>query len=346
MNAREPMIPPRGAAEWFLAVHAAENPSTETVQAWLRWLDTCEENRIAFEEVSQVWQNTPAAVIARGMRHSSGGEYDGSMPVAEWRTRGRGRSFKNHAPRYVLAAAATVLLAVALYWQSGLRAVSEGEFVTGVGEHRQLQLEDGSRVMLGARSRLAVEYSDTGRRIRLDAGEAYFTVHKDPRRPFTVEAFEGAITALGTSFNVRATEDRVTVTVTDGSVRVADKHPVQQPGTGAAQVLGRGQQLSYRTDKAQSSFEPSRVAAIDVRESARWREGWLVYRDEPLKYVMADIARYTDLRISVDSAAGALQFSGAVSKNRIGEWIAALPEVAPVTVKREGGTFSIAAGVQ
>jgi transmembrane sensor len=191
-----------------------------------------------------------------------------------------------------------------------------------------------------------VNYADTERRIRLESGEAYFSVQKDPLRPFTVVAFEGAITALGTAFNVRTTGDRVTVTVTEGSVQVGDTGPSQRPDTAPPRVIKRGQQLSYTTNKALPSFEASQVAAVDVRESARWREGWLVYRDEPLKYVMADIGRYTDLAISVDDSARALQFSGAVSKNRIGEWIAALPEVAPVTVRREGDSFHIAAGVQ
>ena len=57
--------------------------------------------------------------------------------------------------------------------------------------------------------------------------------------------------------------------------------------------------------------------------------------------MIADIARYTDLKLAVAEPAASLQFSGAVFKDRIGEWIVALPEVAPVAVERDGASFTI-----
>lgn len=79
---------PGNAAEWFLVIHATEEPSLETVQAWQRWLDASAENRQAFEEIVDIWHRTPAAVISKPAPGSQEEEYDGSIPIAQWRAGG------------------------------------------------------------------------------------------------------------------------------------------------------------------------------------------------------------------------------------------------------------------
>ncbi len=54
----------REAAEWFVLINEQDDPETDTLQAWLQWMDAHEGNRYAFEAVAQVWQsqtfnNTP-----------------------------------------------------------------------------------------------------------------------------------------------------------------------------------------------------------------------------------------------------------------------------------------------
>lgn len=77
--------PPQDAAEWFLMIFSAEEPSADILQAWLRWMDTSDANRRAFEDITQIWHNTPSAVIVQmpGSHREPG--YDGSVPIAEWR---------------------------------------------------------------------------------------------------------------------------------------------------------------------------------------------------------------------------------------------------------------------
>jgi transmembrane sensor len=81
-------------------------------------------------------------------------------------------------------------------------------------------LPDGSRVELRNGSGVDVAYSTAERRIRLRAGEAMFTVHKNPARPFVVRAADVAIRAVGTMFDVRLDPGRVQVVVTQGKVAV------------------------------------------------------------------------------------------------------------------------------
>jgi transmembrane sensor len=340
--------PPRDAEEWFLELHAVEEPSAETVQAWLRWLDSSAENRRAFEDIVQIWHATPSAVIACPGKTTAEEEYDGSISVAEWRRHRQAKPVARSRRRPLLAIAAAAVLAtvgIASYRAFIPSPVTEGEFVTRTGEHRQIELADGSRVMLGAHSRLSVDLKPESRELHLGAGEAYFSVAKDVARPFIVRALNGQIVAVGTAFNVKSVEGRVTVTVTEGSVKVTDssvrtaalKSALPEP----TQRLSRGEQLTYEPARELPTIAAAKVEHVDVSESARWREGWLVYRDEPLKYVIADILRYTNLHVEVAAPAADVQFSGAVFRDDIDEWIIALPEVASVTVERAGAGYII-----
>ena len=93
-------------------------------------------------------------------------------------------------------------------------------FVTGVAEHSDITLPDGSHIQMGARSKVTIDYTPQRRELRLVWGEAYFSVQKDPNRPFLVNVLNETITALGTAFDVRTTNKRVVVAVADGAVRV------------------------------------------------------------------------------------------------------------------------------
>lgn len=346
-----PASPRREATEWFLTIQAASDPSPETLQKWLIWLEASPDNQRAFEDVARTWHLAARCSIAHRATGQGGDDYDPSMSIAEWRARRATRPSESALRRFrrplIALAAAASLAMLAFIAQdryqvfSTQEVISEGTFTTRTGEHLELTLADGSRVTLGGQSTLAIDFQPRVRRIRLDAGEAFFSVRKDPSRPFTVFALDGAITAVGTAFNVRAVEDRVTVTVTDGNVRV-DEIALAEYEKADEALLARGEQLTYRPDKIlEKSFEITPIRHVDPEESARWRAGWLVYRDEPLRYVIADVGRYTDLDLDVEDSAADLEFSGAVFKDRIAEWLAALPEVARVTVERSGTRVTI-----
>ena len=91
---------------------------------------------------------------------------------------------------------------------------------TAIAEHRDIVLTDGSRVSIGAKSSLSVNFSSEKRIVVLEAGEALFEVAHDAERPFVVLAGASTITAVGTAFNVRREGNRVVVTVTEGTVEV------------------------------------------------------------------------------------------------------------------------------
>lgn len=77
-----------------------------------------------------------------------------------------------------------LLLLVTGWWWTGLPEIMLYE--TAKGAQQQIVLADGSTVTLNTDTKLTVEFSRRERSIRLDQGEAWFTISHDKRRPFTV----------------------------------------------------------------------------------------------------------------------------------------------------------------
>ena len=172
------------------------------------------------------------------------------------------------------------------------------------------------------------------RGIRLATGEAFFAVRKDRSRPFAVRSPSGDITAVGTAFNVRAVDDHVTVAVSEGVVTVAPAAQLTLPNPATIRV-GSGQQVTFTAREQIKALAV--VQTPTPGERGRWRDGVLIYRDEPLRDVVMDVARYTDKSIEIaDNAVGDLHYSGLVYKSAVDEWTSALPESFPVTVIRDG----------
>jgi transmembrane sensor len=348
----------REAVDWFLIIHGKEHPKPDSLQAWLQWMELDEGNRLAFESVAQAWHGTPAA-CATSMPTAEEllqDEYSGDQPVEEWLLQqsatppGTRHDQKRSSPRAALLSrrawlAAASLAAVTfslftLYRTMDLHRAQSEEFATKTGEQLRLTLADGSRVWLGPKSRLIVNFAKGWRRLQLTSGEAYFSVHKDRDRPFIVRSSGGDITAVGTEFNVRAVEDRVTVAVSEGTVSVAPAARPSMSSPASVQVT-TGQQLTF------TAGEPTKALAVvptpTPGERARWRDGVLIYRDEALKDVVMDIVRYSDRHIDIDPAVGELRYSGVIYQSAVGEWTDALPESFPVQIISEGDHITISA---
>lgn len=89
-------------------------------------------------------------------------------------------------------------------------------------DSRQEVLLDGSTITLNKHSSMTYSQKLLGgeRLVNLTAGEAYFEVTKNQKKPFIVDAQKVKITVLGTAFNVRKTGSSTTVIVDSGSVEV------------------------------------------------------------------------------------------------------------------------------
>lgn len=317
------------AAIWFMRIHTRE-PGMEEVADWQRWLMADEAHRHAFSRVEDLWQTIGLTELhfRRQDRQSTG-----SSLAA------RSRAVQRHWP-HALAATALVAMIGAGFLFSGSRQSSQlpasAAVETRTAENRTYSLSDGSRVEVGARTRVVVDFSGPTRSVFIDSGEAYFQVAHDTARPFVVHAGGGAITAVGTAFNVHNALGRVSVAVIEGTVNVQSSVPdaplIPPPGEVVQSppplLVHAGEGVAY--DRVTRSIEP-----VDTRVATSWRDGHLKFLREPLAYVVSDIERYADLQISIaDTSVGELLYTGTVVPKELDDWLALLSHAFPIEVQR------------
>ena len=338
------------AARWFVILQGSDM-SPDVLRSWKRW-EADPENRKAFDVTERLWANAENAarpVVPSLSKTSADDDYDGSESVEEWRARkslataSTTRSRAHHNRYWYMAMAATVLLSIGSLtllaldrWRPVSRGTHVSVFATGVGDHRDIQLSDGSIIQLGARTSVTTSMDDRSRTVVLDRGEALFKVAHDASRPFSVMAGGGMITAVGTAFNVRRRDDnQVVVTVTEGVVQISPTRPEKEGGLNIPNLfslssstqkrLERGQEITYDFG---GSFSEPRIA--DEAIAITWQDGRLTYRGENLRNVLLDVNRYSEKQIVLgDRAAGELLYSGTVFERDVGEWIANLEAIYP-----------------
>lgn len=178
-----------------------------------------------------------------------------------------------------LAATAAALVA-------GVLLVNQpDQYVTAVGEVRRLPLDDGSAASLNTASRLEVDFGDRLRRVRLDRGEAWFQVARDPSRPFRVDVGRVRVQAIGTAFSVRRVNDGVEVRVTEGVVKV------WVDGSSGRTVELPAGAVSFVSDRGDSASAPV-IAPSEIDRELAWRTGRIDLSGETLAEAVAEFNRY------------------------------------------------------
>lgn len=205
-------------------------------------------------------------------------------------------------------------------------------YQTPKGAQKDIALADGTQVELNTDTTLRVEYSRRGRTVRLESGEAMFTVNHDDKRPFDVIAGAGRIRDIGTSFNVYKHPDAaVSVIVREGAVSVTTDR------TGPTELI-QGDRLSYTAQGVMSARD-----RIDPAAAGAWREGKIVFARTPLEDAMAQMARYHEIEFAFASPElRQLKLSGTFGTRDLPLFLHTLAATLPVKARLEGKLVQLA----
>ncbi|WP_287030628.1 FecR family protein [Pseudomonas sp. UBA6310] len=266
----------REAWRWLLRRRHAPHRDT---RAFARWLAADPRHLDAYARAEALWSisETPA----RWLADEEAGALQGYLQTLRRKAR---LPLLGHWPG-ALASACCLLLVL---WGGGwLRPVQawqnlRADEVSAAGEVRELNLADGSRVLLDADSALKVRVDGPLRRVELLRGGAWFKVAHDGR-PFQVDTGDSVTRVLGTAFEVRRQASGTAVTVEEGRVEVA--------AAGETRVLGANQRVRL----ADGHFgEPQ---AVDSRAALAWRDGRLSFLHAPLGEVLEALGSHYRGRI-------------------------------------------------
>ena len=193
---------------------------------------------------------------------------------------------------------------------------------TGVGERRQVVLEDGSRLQLNSNSAVDVKFDGHQRVIELLQGELWVDVAKDAQRPFVVRTDQGTATALGTRYLVKRAENGTTlVTVIESTVAVkGDSSEGVKVAAGQRSILDHGQAQAPQP--------------IGNSDPDAWTRGLLKVNDQPLDEVLQSLASYRHGLVRFDpQALKNLRVSGVFKLDDTTAALAALADNLPIQVE-------------
>ena len=279
----------RRAASWLARLQSERDPDIQ--HKFEQWRDSDQRHAEAFEAVRRTYQQ------AGLLRHSSMAGSDQQQPAirkAEWRSR-RALATAAAAAVVVLAPAGILLIRNEGLPLAGTDALM---LMSSVGEIKQVDLADGSKVTLDTATRVDVEIGQSRRGARLRYGRARFHIAA-ASAPFVVETASSAIMAHEAVIDVDqgVPHDRVEVLAGTADVR----------GIGQSQAspvaLGAGQSAKV------SSGGAERTTAVAA--PADWTRGMLQFDGTPLVEAIALANRYSERHIILAGDLQALRVTGA-----------------------------------
>ena len=347
------------ALDWYATLRGAD--AMDLTQAvgrdWQQWY-AIPENRSVFDAVSRLMAASTLYRRRRraGTAHRRDDRYDPSWSIAEWRRAEAERTKPRHHRRVrawwrtpgglAVAAISLVLALWPLRFRAGRSTTHTVTYETGPDGLKQVDLSDGSHLILGQRTRLTVAYSARQRSVKLIEGQVWFKVEHDPQWPFVVSAGDGTIRDAGTAFLVKRESNRILVTVMDGRVEVSTRQPVwgrigHAFGFATPLALTRvavtgGEQLAIGDDGVLG-----RITHTNAHASHGCACRPLIFDNKTLRQVTGVLSVYSSQEISVDPAAGALRLSGIVFPGEILQWLRSLQHSLPVTVEQQGRVLRI-----
>ncbi|ERJ57747.1 FecR family protein [Sphingobacterium paucimobilis] len=186
------------------------------------------------------------------------------------------------------------------------QANEKHRFVAPKGVTLRLMLPDASVVNLNSDSQVEISslFGKKQREVTL-SGEAFFEVAHDKTSPFVVHAKNAAITVLGTQFNMSAykTDKDVATTLVSGSVQV-------DAAQGQARIKP-GQQA-----RVNHSASIQLQDKVDMGQVLAWKEGYFRFKEESIKNIMEDLAKWYTIA-GVEFKAGSTDlFTGSFKRSK------------------------------
>jgi transmembrane sensor len=161
----------------------------------------------------------------------------------------------------------------------------QADYSTNLGERQDIQLIDGTLLVLDTNTVIDVHYDDKQRLITLHSGRIMITTAKDSTaRQFSVNTPQGRVIALGTRFSVASYNGTTQVAVFEKSVQVYNK-TIHHNKRQKSQIISQGQSISFASNNLGdiNHVEPFADA---------WLQNYLVVVNITLIDLLTQLARY------------------------------------------------------
>ena len=261
------------------------------------WVSDSKDNLLYYQRMKNIWE----------LWHNDVNPHDVDIEKAYLKVKGRLGFIRKSsiALTFLLKAAAILFLPMLAgsYYLGTLRHETlanssnpvYNEVSAAFGTRSMLTLDDGSRVWLNSGSKLKYPQDFASRRREVFlTGEGYFEVESDASRPFIVHTKRLNVRATGTRFNVNVSsiEKAAQITLVEGKVSVSKN----VTGGKAVEIskMVPGQHLAL--DTLSGSYN---LLTEDTYRFVAWKDGKLIFRNEPLEDVIKRISYFYNVDIEL-----------------------------------------------
>jgi transmembrane sensor len=281
------------AVEWLLRLRGGDLSEAQT-HAFANWLSESIEHANAFAKAERYFNEMVTAEkrLRPGDKTLAQQEHTPSLQVTAMPR----RTLKPWlAVPLALAAACLVAVGFVLPNQSSILDRLLSDYHTQTGETRNIELADGSYLLLNTNTAVSVDYQPEQRLITLHHGQINCIVVKDAMRSFEVKADSLVVRALGTVFDVyRKTASNITVTVQEHAVaaRIQTANTENNKDKSTPVNIQAGQQLVYKGNGNLPQPSP-----VNLAQASAWHHHHLSIKDRPLSELVEELNRYRMGRI-------------------------------------------------
>jgi transmembrane sensor len=327
----------------LISIVLAGDASEEEFAILQQWIDLSPENKVYYQQLKNIWENSSHK--SDFARIST----DKALDKVLYRILPHHKLSVWAYWQKIAAILLIPLLLGNLFWfflsKEGKlnlgKSVSYNEIYAAYGTRSSIKLADGSQVWLNSGSSL--RYPDkfiNNKRVVYLKGEAYFEVHSDKSRPFIVQSHSVSVTATGTAFNVNAFANSKEIEVT----LVQGKVSVNQAGSdNLISELKPNQHLVFDTASLQSSLQ----TVDDVYKYISWKDGKLIFRNEPMVSVVRKINQIynVDIKLKGENLQG-YRYRATFENETLSDILKMLKLTAPIDYKeservmKEDGSFT------
>ncbi|MBX2830487.1 MAG: FecR family protein [Rhodospirillales bacterium] len=290
------------AARWAARLQSSDASPVDHAQ-FQDWLDQDPRHVRAYDEFDQLWTDLQ----------------DVPLPPGKLKQIRRVRT----ARRAGIAGLGMIAMMAVGADHFGILDRISADHYTRMGETRQVVLPDGTQVSLNSDSAIKVAYSSRRREVVLLRGEAFFDVHHNADRPFVVTDDQFSARAVGTRYGVReqSVPGSPDVQVEEGVVEVT-------ADTSRERVMLHAGEGAFLSDDGTFA-----VSKTDVSNETAWRDGKLVFSNQPLCDVLATLEKHRFGKIVLLSdAAGAQKVSGIFDLSNTDQALSALVAGLPIRI--------------
>ncbi|BDS09864.1 FecR family protein [Aureispira anguillae] len=285
------------------------NASSEEEKVLEQWTKEDHENQAFVEETTKVWNLSE--------NYAENLPVDTDLAWSKFETK-----FNQKYPEqktvirslltWKVAAAVIGLIALSFWWiyqKDSMVLAPMAQIETGKKEQKEITLPDGSVVMLNEGSSLSYKKSFTTRSVHLK-GEAFFEVTKQAGEPFEIITTTTKTTVLGTSFNVRAYENKdVEVAVLTGKVAVEGRK-----GRKEKVLLLPNEAAVYKIEE--NTIEKETQVGVN---SIAWKTQELVFKNTELSEVIKTLEQYFEVEITGDRKILNCHYTGTFRNSNLDE---------------------------